>query len=230
MWDKLELYHWLPHQNLPSLGRKKSTTCYTLRYKKIKKLQMLKERVHVLQLQAYNYSSISSGSRMARSKNVAASSSLAAVCWALLLASSPSFTVISVLTISGVRLVLLSSMILPARLKADSDDTVETRTDNTSRANIESTGYVSLWLCHHCSMLNSTSSSSSSLPPPYGTRSLLRYFASSPSPASTGDVRPEEVEADCLPKILLHTPFPFPELGTGGGHCRLPAYFSSYLP
>jgi hypothetical protein len=45
---------------------------------------------------------------------------------------------------SGVRHALLSSSILPARLKADSDDVVETGTVNTSRANMESTGYVFL--------------------------------------------------------------------------------------
>ena len=74
---------------------------------------------------------------------------LSAACWALILASSPSFTIISVFIKSGVRLVLLSSSILPARLKADSDDVDETGTDNTSRANMESTGYVSLCSCHH---------------------------------------------------------------------------------
>ena len=44
--------------------------------------------------------------------------------------------VVSVLTISGVRHALLSSIVILARLKADSDDIVETSTINISLANM----------------------------------------------------------------------------------------------
>ena len=49
---------------------------------------------------------------------------------------------LSVLSISGIRLILLSSNILLVRMKTESDNTVEMGIDNTSHVNMESIGYV----------------------------------------------------------------------------------------
>ena len=64
-------------------------------------------------------------------------------------AFSQSFRHISTFTIFGANKVLLSSIILSAVLKADSEDTVDTGIVKISRANIESTKNLTPCTLHH---------------------------------------------------------------------------------
>ena len=75
----------------------------------------------------------------------------------LYLPSSITFIVIIVLIIFEVRPDLLFSSIFPTKLKANSNDTIDTDTGNTSHANVESTRDVKLWSFHHCNKLKLSS-------------------------------------------------------------------------
>jgi hypothetical protein len=82
-------------------------------------------------------------------------------------------------TISGVSRRRRSSSTLPAKLKVDSDDTVEAGTVRTSLASIESIGYVNLCRCHQFRTLNSESN--------WVTVSLSRYEDNSDIAATIDD-------------------------------------------
>ena len=73
-------------------------------------------------------------------------------------ACSQSLTQVNTSTISGVKQVLRSSIILPAVLNACSEETVETGIDKTSRANMESIGNVLACDFHHCKISSSSPS------------------------------------------------------------------------
>ena len=107
----------------------------------------------------YQNHKAATGSSSSRNKfwNESSSSGLSTTCCSLFSPNSQSFKQVNIFTFSGNKRRHRSSIILPVKLKQDSEETIDTGTDIISLAIMDKTGYVSLWSHHQRSISKSSS-------------------------------------------------------------------------